>query len=403
MKKILICIICLVCLLVTSCAYTDDIPYLEENEQQPSLQKDQDTFPGDKVEYEYKKISFVGAGDNIVYFGTVRDAQRSGTLGGRKYNFKPIYSEVKDIIEKADVSYINQETLMCGEGYDFSYYPYFNGPQDMGYDLVELGFDVVGIANNHMLDKGSKGLNKTIEFWDTLDVTLVGGYKDEADYNTIRVHEKDGIKIAFLAYTEMTNGNVPSKAYTTHIPYLNEANLEEQVAKAKEISDIVIVSVHWGDEGSFKPNNYQKNYAKKFADCGVDVVLGHHPHVIQPVEWIEGKDGNKMLCVYSLGNFMAEQAYSYNMVGGMISFDIVKENNTKARVENVVFIPTVFDWGAAFYDNRVYLLEEYTAQMASNHGIKSYGRTTSLKQLRGYVSNTIDDMFLSEKYKSAAN
>ena len=100
---------------------------------------------------------------------------------------------------------------------------------------------------------------------------------------------------------------------------------------------------------------------------------------------------------------MAEQAYSYNMVGGMISFDIVKENKKEARVENVIFIPTVFDWGAAFYDNRVYLLEEYTAQMASNHGIKSYGRTTSLKQLRGYVSNTIDDMFLSEKYKSAAN
>ena len=403
MKKVLICIMCLVCILVTSCAYTNNIPYLEENEKQPSLPKDEECAPGNKVEYEYKKISFLGAGDNIVYFGTVRDAQRSGTLGGRKYNFKPIYSEVKDLIENSDVSYINQETLMCGEGYDFSYYPHFNGPQDMGYDLVELGFDVVGIANNHMLDKGSKGLNKTIEFWDTLDVTLIGGYKDESDYNTIRVHEKDGIKIAFLAYTEMTNGISPSKAYTTHIPYLNEANLEEQVAKAKEISDIVIVSVHWGDEGAFKPNNYQKNYAKKFADCGVDVVLGHHPHVIQPVEWIDGKDGNKMLCVYSLGNFMAEQAYSYNMVGGMISFDIVKENNTKARVENVVFIPTVFDWGTAFYDNRVYLLEEYTAKMASNHGIKSYGRTTSLKQLRGYVSNTINDVFLSEKYKSAAN
>ena len=151
------------------------------------------------------------------------------------------------------------------------------------------------------------------------------------------------------------------------------------------------------------PNGLQKSYAKQFADAGVDVIIGHHPHVIQPVEWIEGSSGNKTLCVYSLGNFMAEQAYSYNMVGGMISFDIVSVTGSKPYIENVIFIPTVFDWGTAFYNNRVYILEEYTEEQAKNHGIKSYGRSTSLSQLRGYVSSTISDEFLSESYLNAAS
>ena len=377
------------------------MPFANKTEPVATLEVSEKVKPEEQIEYNV--VSFLGVGDNIVYAGTVRDAQKNAQSGGRKYNFKPIYSEVSDMIEKADLSFINQETLMCGDDYAFSYYPTVNGPQDMGLDLYELGFDVVGMANNHMLDKGSAGLEKTIAFWDTVPVTTVGGYKDKADYDQVRVVEKNGIKIAFLAYAEHTNGMSPSKKYNAHIPYLKEADIEAEVKKAKECSDLVFVSVHWGDEGAFKPNALQKKYAKQFADAGVDVILGHHPHVIQPVEWIEGKEGNKTLCVYSLGNFMAEQAYAYNMVGGMISFDIVSVSGAKPTLENVVFIPTVFDWGTAFYNNKVYLLERYTAKMASNHGIKSYGRTTSLSQLRGYVDSTISPEFLSDAYKNAVN
>ena len=375
------------------------MPFLETNETVPSLSGSVEEQPESKI--EYKKITFVGAGDNIIYYGTVRDAQSMAVPGGRKYNFKPIYSEVADIIEKADVSFINQETLMCGEGYALSYYPHFNSPQELGFDLVELGFDVISIANNHMLDKTGAGLEKTIAFYDTLPVTMIGGYKSEEDYNNIRVHEKDGIKIAFLAYTEMTNGLAPSAKYNVHIPYLKEADIEGQVKAAKEKADLVFVSVHWGEEGYFKPWDRQKQYAQRFADCGVDVVIGHHPHVIEPVEWITGKDGNKMLCYYSLGNFNAEQEFAYNMVGGMCSFEIEVVNGGKPTIKNPLFIPTVFDWGAAFYNNKIYLLEEYTAAQANNHGIGAYGHRTSLAQLRGYVSSTISEEFLSESYRNA--
>lgn len=394
MKKAILFLLVAICLVMTSCAQSDVMPTPNDNSiaVSPPVLKDE---PTDNIEV----VSFLGVGDNIVYFGTVRDAKSQAVSGGRTYNFKPIYSNVADYIKNADIAFINQETLMCGEGYNFTYYPTFNGPQDMGYDLVELGFDVVGMANNHMLDKSSAGLEKTIQFWDTLPVTTIGGYKNKADYNTVRIHESKGVKIAFLAYCQDTNGIYPSKNHDAHIPYLNEADIENEVRLAKEKSDLVFVSVHWGDEGAFKPNEYQKRFAKKFAEAGVDVVLGHHPHVIQPVEWIEGKDGNKMLCVYSLGNFMAEQEMAYNMVGGMISFDIFKNGDQKPVIKNVVFIPTVFDWGTAFYNNKIHLLEEYTEEMARNHGIKSYGRSTSLKQLRGYVSSTISDEFLSDSYK----
>lgn len=346
---------------------------------------------------ESKTVSFIGAGDNIVYYGTVRDAQSMAVSGGRKYNFKPIYSDVQNMIEEADIAFINQETLMCGEGYELDYYPTFNGPQDMGHDLVELGFDVINIATNHMADKGGAGLEKTIEFWKAREnILMIGGYSDKTDFDNIRVYEKNGIRIAFLAYTYSTNGITVSSKYSVVVPYLDKEDITRQVTAAKEVSDIVIVSAHWGDENSFTPNDEQKEYAKLMADLGVGAIIGHHPHVLQPIEWITGSGGNRMLCVYSLGNFMAEMAADYNMVGGLIKFDITQLGGARATVENVSFVPTVFDFSTTFYNNHIYLLENYTEEQAAGHGIRYYKKSTTLSKLRSYVTNTISPEFLPE-------
>ena len=373
-----------------------------------------DAGTDNKSDYVEATSSFVGCGDNIIYYGNVREAATKAPAG-RQYGFAYSYERVGDIIAGADVAFINQETLMCGEGYELSYYPHFNSPRDLGYDLAEVGFDVVNIANNHMLDKGSDGLGKTIEFWKTLPVLMIGGYESEEDFNTPRYHESNGIKIAFLSFADHTNG-LKNYGKNVWVPYLDEkdtgmaqsgvisdeaiATIEKQVAEAKKNSDIVIVSVHWGDEGKFAPSVEQKKFAQIFADAGVDVVVGHHPHVIEPVEWVTGEDGNEMLCVYSLGNFMAEQAYDYNMVGGMISFDMVKYGDGRTEVENVKFIPTVFHHTAAFYNNQVWLMEEYTAEMASSHGISYYGNYTSYDKLKKYVTDTIAPEFLPDSIKN---
>lgn len=409
MKRKIFLLIFALTLMLVSCAndavtvddttdlVSEDVPQTDEI---TTVETDAVTENDTTVALTPKRISFLAAGDNIIYYGTVRDAQSMAVSGGRKYNFKPIYENVADMISDADISFINQETLMCGEGYELTWYPQFNSPQELGHDLHELGFDVICIANNHMLDKGSKGLNRTIEFYDTLPVMMIGGYKNEEDYKNIRVYEQDGIEVAFLAYTEMTNLR-PTSGYDTYIPYIENADLQEDVASAREVADLVIASVHWGDENKFKPNDYQKEYAQKLADAGVDVILGHHPHVIQPVEWLQGKNGNKTLCVYSLGNFMAEQARDYNMLGGIVTFDICTIGDEPATIENVIFTPTIFDFTRKFYNNKIYLLENYTAEQAKNHGIGYYGNSASLEKFRSYVANTISDEFLPESYKSS--
>ncbi len=342
------------------------------------------------VEQE-QRVSLVACGDNITYKGNISDA-KALAADGREYDFRPIYSEVKEIIESADVAFINQETVITGG--EPSFYPMFNSPRQVGYDLVEVGYDVVNIANNHMLDKGADGLSKTIEFWKTQPVLMIGGYENEADYQAPKIIEKNGIKIAFLSYTYGTNGMKLPKGSDLKIPYIEDAKVAEEAKRAEENADFVIASVHWGEEGRFKPNNEQKEFAKTLADSGVDVIIGHHPHVIQPVEWIEGVNGNKTLCIYSLGNFAAEQAYDYNMVGGMMSLELVKKG-TALSVQKPVFMPTVFHYNARFRENRVYLMKDYTPELAAKHGVKLYYKhPLTYEGLLAYAKDTISAEFL---------
>lgn len=344
------------------------------------------------------KVSFVGCGDSIIYKGNIQDAKALRIEGGREYNFKPIYSEVAETVKNADISFINQETVMCGDGYELSYYPNFNSPQDLGYDLTELGFDVINIANNHMLDKGSDGLSKTIEFWKGMDTLMIGGYENEADFNTNRIIEKNRIKIAFLSYTYDTNGYRVPKNSEIKIPYIEDEDIKRQAESARNEADFVAVSVHWGEEGHMTPSAEQKRVAQLMADSGVDVIIGHHPHVIQPVEWLTGINGNKTLCVYSLGNFAAEQAYDYNMVGGMIKFDFVKTDGQKPYIENVIFNPTVFHYNSNFRGNKVYFMQNYTPELAAKHGVRGYYKNPlSYEKLLSYAKTTISPEFLPDE------
>ncbi len=364
-----------------------------ETDIPPAATEDETDAP---VLPDVRTASFIGCGDNIIYYGNVRDAKSCAIEGGRTHNFAPMFANVKERIAAADIAFINQETLMCGDGYVVSYYPYFNSPQDLGYDLVDVGFDVINIANNHMLDKGAKGLSATIDFYGTLDsVTMIGGYKDRADYENIRVVEANGIRVAFLSYAEWTNGNVLDAGSSIVIPYPDEEKIPSEIARAKEIADVVIVSVHWGDEGSFTPNAFQRRLASLFAESGADAIIGHHPHVIQPVEWIECVDGRRTLCVYSLGNFAAEQDHDYHMLGGMISFDMVLTDGVPA-IGNVQFIPTVYYYNISFYKNQVYYLKDFTEELAASHGLPYYGRRLYIKNLKNYLTSTISPEFLTE-------
>ncbi|MBR4295622.1 MAG: CapA family protein [Clostridia bacterium] len=345
-------------------------------------------------------LSFAGCGDNIMYYGNYRDAKSIAIAGGRTYNFAPIYENILSIIKNADISFINQETPTAGEEFGYNSYPRFNAPQDLAYDIVEAGFDIVNLATNHMLDAGSQGLKNTIEFWNTLPVMTVGGYLDNADYENIRIYEKDDISIAFLSFTYGTNGLSLRSGYDIVIPYIDEDEIQIQIEAAKELADLVFVSMHWGSEYKFTPNTQQKSLANMMAKLGVDVIIGHHPHVLQPIEWIDSGngDGHRTLCVYSLGNLAAEQEYDYNLVGGIITFDIVRKKG-KISIENPILVPTVYYYNRSFYKNSVHLMENFTEDMAKSIGLSYYGRSTTLQKLMSYVKQTISPEFLPDFIK----
>ncbi len=359
-----------------------------------------------------KRVSFFAVGDNIIHECVYLDAMTVATSVGAptQYYFENMYSEIKSDITSADIAFVNAEGPLNPE-YRPSGYPSFNAPAEAGSALVNVGFDVINLANNHMLDfnKGH-GLQGTIDYWKEKEVVTLGGHESCDDYNNIRIISKNGIDIAILSYTYGTNGiKLGSDTPDIYIPYINDSEIERQIGEAKGKADVVLVSMHWGDENSFEPNGEQKRLAKLIADCGADAIIGHHSHTIQPVEWLEGKNGNKTLVIYSLGNILHTQLKSYNLVGGAVAFDIVAEENEKPYIENVVFTPTVCHYTAntAVLDSldyykrenlKIYYLSDYTEGLAKNHGSQHWNKF-DLSTLKGYVADTISEEFLPESYK----
>ena len=346
---------------------------------------------------ETARISFLAAGDNVIHPCIYIDARNRATTETREYNFKPMYADVCDYIASFDLAFINQETLMCGNSFGLSGYPHFNSPQALGYDLLDIGFDIVSIANNHMCDKGASGLVSTIDFWESeemSDILMIGGYRDREDYDKIRTIERDGVKIAFLAYTYDTNGLRLPISSELVVPYINDNDIIRQCELAENAADLVFVSIHWGEENISTPTNEQKRIARLLADNGADVIIGHHPHVLQPIEWIE-TDHGETLCIYSLGNLLSAMQYWQNMVGGFLTFDIVAMSDGQLTIESPEFIPTAFFYGPSYYNSTIYLMEDFTEELAKSHGTKVYGYQVSFDTLKSYVFKNIDESFLS--------
>jgi len=339
------------------------------------------------------RLTFLAAGDNLVHEQVFVDAARRADSENPKYNFLPMYNGIAELVADADISFINQETIMAGEKFTISGYPAFNTPWECGDALVTLGFDIINIANNHMLDKWESGFVSALDYWATKDVMLLGAYK-KSDYDDIRVYEKDGVKIAFLSYTYGAN---PPYAFADDseylLPVMNKDVIKRQVALAKEAGDLVFVSMHWGTENVFAPDKSQKEYADLLVELGVDVVIGHHPHVVQKVEQRENSEGHSTLIYYSLGNLINTMHPNKCMVGGLASFEIVKEADGDAYIENPLFIPTVCYYNTSRLGLQMYLMEDFTEELANSHGSQLKGAFT-FATLKKYITDNIDSKYL---------
>ncbi len=374
-------------------------------------------------------ISLVACGDNLIhpsvyYSGMEYYADAHGTdrnysvTNDTNFDFLPFYEHVADKMKNADICYINQETLSGGPGTKIDGYPQFNTPIAMGRDLAALGVDIINMAHNHMLDLGNDSLLKYSDgYFKSLGMTPLGYYEDEADTNNIVIYEEQGVKIAWLTYTYSTND---IKCYSeTYIPYFEEPLIRRQVALAKEQADVVIVSAHWGWEDSYSPNSDQKYYAKLFCELGVDVVIGMHSHCLQPTEWMEHENGNRMLLTYSLGNFVSGMQNALNVLEGMLSFDIRKNGETgEITIENPVLTPLVLHYEQSSKDGykdtgyrrfKLYELKDYTDELLQKHGVIGYERNYNTSTLYGgkfsienmyqTLRTVIPAEFLPEEYK----
>lgn len=338
------------------------------------------------------EITFLAVGDNLIHPNIYMDARKRGSAE-KEYDFLPMYADVAEQIHAADFAFINQETVMAGESYGYSGYPAFNSPRQLGLDLVALGFDMIGMANNHMLDMGSAGLADTVRFWDAQPVIPLGASFDPQPV----ILEKDGVSIGLLAYTCHTNGIRQRTDAEVKVPYAEEETILADIAALREReADVILVSIHWGNENSSVPSADQKHLAQVMADAGVDVILGHHSHCLQPVEWLTGTAGNDTLCIYSLGNFVSGMAAPINQVGGLFTFSVVSDGMGGVKIDTPLLTPTVFYYGPNWFNTHVYLLEEYTDEIAATHGVSINGYTLPVEKARQIVTDVIDPQFLPQ-------
>lgn len=360
----------------------------------PEPEKNTGTKPEAKTS-ETTVVSFMGVGDNLIHETVYNDAlQDDGT-----YDFSKMYTNFKKDAKESDIAFINQETVLGGESLGLSGYPTFNSPTEIAKNLEKAGFNLANLATNHCLDRGEQGIANELEAFSNTNIVTDGVYTSQEAFNAIPTFKKKGITFSFLAYTYGTNGIAPD--YDYNVSYLDDDQIKSDVQKAKEISDVVIVSAHWGDENTFEPNDLQKHYAQLFADCGVDVVIGTHPHTIQPVKWIKGNSGNKMLCVYSLGNFIGGMLTTDNAIGGEIKFDFVKKND-KITIENVKWIPTVIHFEGnqdniieVRYNYKAYKLSQYSDKLAKKHVLNGYdGNVVNIKYITNKTKEVIDEKYL---------
>lgn len=315
-------------------------------------------------------VRVLAVGDNLIHKTLYNQAAARADWNG--YDFTYAYDNVDDFIRSADLSIINQETLICNDVLEPSDYPHFNSPRALGDHMIDIGFDVFTMANNHCLDQHEEGLSACLDYWDTKpSVTVLGVYRNQEDKDNIRTRNVNGIEFSFLSYTEYTNGlSLPDSSEMIIGDSNDVEGMISDIKKAKELSDVCIVSLHWGVEDSDVIADSQRDTAKRLADAGADVIIGTHPHVLRDIEMIECEDGRKTLCAYSLGNFISAQATPQNLIGGILEFFIDRNGNT-FTVEDVTLYPTITHYESHYANDRLYLYSQYSDEIAASHGINS--------------------------------
>nr|WP_276323872.1 CapA family protein [Planococcus halocryophilus] len=282
--------------------------------------------------------SLSAVGDILIHERVYLDAKNENS-----YDFNPMLEKVTPFLEQADLTIANSESIVGGSEIGLSTYPAFNSPYEIGAALKNSGVDIVTLANNHTLDRGRSAIENAIHYWDQIGMVHTGSYLSNDERAEVTLVTRNNITFSFLSYTYGTNGIPTPGGMDYLVNRIDPLVIQQDLKHAREVSDVVVLSLHFGQEYQNMPNAEQIELAHFSADNGADIILGHHPHVLQPPEWIDAADGRKAFVVYSLGNFFSGQDGLDRQIGAILHLDIVKKvtvDSTTISLQNPAFTTT---------------------------------------------------------------
>lgn len=302
---------------------------------------------------EIKKVKLKAFGDIMAHMAQIQYAYNKG---GGEYDFSDQFTYIKDFVKDSDIAIGNYETT-TNPDLPVAGFPRFNAPESYLRDLKDTGFDIVSTANNHSMDTELEGVFSTMEAVKEAGLDYVGSFKDKTE--RILFKEVNGIKLAFLAYTYACNGRenlVIPREEVENLGYLSdEDQIKKDIARAKsQGADFVIVYPHWGIEYQSMPNDEQISLGRKMIDWGADLVIGNHPHVVEPVEVYQAEDGRAGLIAYALGNFISYQNYENNQdirVEHSLALEIDLEKDLTSGKKKIADVNLHPIWVGTYYND----------------------------------------------------
>lgn len=319
-------------------------------------------------EQEEHTIEFLAVGDNIAH----QAIRESGMQEDGVWNYDHVYQYVKEDVEAADLALVTQETVFVEDRNQVSGYPSFGTPPEFGDALVNTGFDVVAHATNHIMDKGTKSIEYTMNWWKNNhpETEILGIHESKEAAEEISVIKCKKLKLAMLNYTYGLNGiELPSdKQYLVDV--FDEDKAREDIKKAKELADVVIAVMHVGVEYDMDVDEETQQWVDIFLEEGVDIVIGSHPHVVRTMETLTGEDGHKMLVYYSLGNFTSTQNDLPSLLGAMAKITIRKDMKTgEIQIPEHEFVPLLMYYDRENPAAAIYKLEDYPDDLIEKHSV----------------------------------
>ena len=340
-----------------------------------------------KDENEPITFTLTALGDTLCHNTQYWDAYNSAT---NEYDFSYVYEDIVKYTESSDITIGSLETTFAGPERGYSNYPTFNTPDSLATALKNIGVDVISQAGNHALDYGYSGLCRTIDVLDNAGISHLGTYKTKEDQEQLLIKNVKGVNIAFINYTYGTNGiPLPSdKPYCVNL--IDKDLIKKQIELAKSLNvDIIVACMHWGTEYRTTANSEQKELADFLFQNGVDIILGNHPHVLEPMEkraiTLEDGTEKEVFVVYALGNFTADQRAEITRDSAILNLTITKNSNGKISIDKANYVPIYMYKNSSVKTHKFKILDIESSISKYESGDTSFLSSSSYANLKNQL------------------